>query len=71
MDKILPGLYREGITVAKEEKVIGYIHYLFVQMVRDYDAFGGLVHTDEFLHHLDIFGSDIGERFVQYAEFGI
>ncbi len=71
MNQILPGLYREGIAVSKEEKVIGYIHYLFVQMVRDDDSFGDFMRPDEFLHHLDIFGSDIGKRFVQYAEFGI
>ena len=38
-------------------------------MVRDDDAFGGFMGLDEILHHLYILRSDVGERFVENAEF--
>ena len=59
MDQVFPALYRECVSVAKQEQVIGYIHDLFVHVVRDDDSFGGFMQLDELLHHLDIFRSNV------------
>ncbi len=55
MDQVFPTLYRECVSVAKQEQVIGYIHDLFVHMVRDDDSFCSFVGLDESLKRTKIF----------------
>ena len=59
MDQVFPTLYRECVAITQQEQVIGYIHDLFVHVVRDDDSFGGFMGLDQPLHqlHMPVRGS--------------
>ena len=69
MGKVFSCLYGEGVAVTKKEEIICNTHDGFIHMVGDDYSLCGFVDLNKFLHHFHMFGGNIGEGFVKYAEF--